>query len=152
MKNYFVLGFMFVSVALSAQKSTDCDLTKSKEGKTSMVTTPILEEIYITKFDQDGKSKFVITLREKSMQIDKNAKGISLITANGNTITRPEVKFDIMENSGKGYIYQGFFTLTDDELKIIESSPIVQKVINKVPTKIVGGRQIAHYISCLRRH
>lgn len=122
-----------------------------KFDKSITYRTPTYEGVGIEKVIK-GKSKvYYLSITTPGSTLNVNEKGVIILLNNGMKISKPNQKIDVEAGSGSDYVYSAFFSLNENDLKLLLQNQITDFRLYIYDNSINEDKrnQIQQYLKCL---
>jgi hypothetical protein len=131
-----------------------CDKIEHKIDKfenKEIFFTPTENGISFMKTVQSGKSNIYLSIRLTGLTLNYDVQGLYILFSDGFNIIKPNEEIDIDVNSGSGWIYKAFISLSHEEIKLLTEKNITDTklYIYEGTVDKESAVKIKEYLKCL---
>lgn len=130
-----------------------CDkITQSIDKFTGVITarTPFSEGFCFIKVLEGGSSTIYLTVNEIGSTLNVGKKGFVLLLADGSKIEKPNEVIDVKVNiGGKGYLYNAFVRLSEDDIEKLLKSEITDNRLYLYDGSVKDGKKLQSFLTCI---
>lgn len=132
---------------------TEIKSQKDKFDNKETFFTPTENGISFLKIIEKGKSIIFLSVNVSGSTLNVGEKGLNILFEDGAKFVKTDAKLDVKANSGRGYLYNAFIQLNEDEIKILSEKNITDKKLFVYEGAVdkESAFRIREYLKCLSK-